>query len=185
MFVKPANSGSSVGINKVKGEKDFKFAIADAFKYDSKILIEEFIKGREIECSVLGNEHPRASVPGEVIPTHEFYSYEAKYIDENGALLNIPAKLPKTTVKKVQELAVKTFQILECEGMARVDSFVTSTGKVFVNEINTIPGFTNISMYPKMWEASGIKYEMLIDKLIQLGIERFNREKKLKTSYEA
>lgn len=185
MFIKPSNMGSSVGISKVKSEKDFKSAIDDAFKYDSKILIEEFIKGREIEVAVLGNERPRASVPGEVLPTHEFYSYEAKYIDENGALLQIPAKLPKPIVKKIQELAVKTFAVLECEGMARADFFVKDNGQVYVNEINTIPGFTKISMYPKLWEASGIKYPELIDRLIQLAIERYNREKKLKTSYQA
>jgi len=185
LFVKPANLGSSVGISKVKDEKSFWRAIDDAFKYDSKILIEEFIKGREIEVAVLGNEHPRASVPGEVVPTHEFYSYEAKYIDENGALLNIPAKLPKPVVKKVQELAVRTFKTLECEGMGRVDFFVTKSGKAYVNEINTIPGFTKISMYPKLWEHSGIKYPDLIDRLITLAMERFEREKKLKTSYEA
>jgi D-alanine-D-alanine ligase len=185
LFVKPANLGSSVGISKVKNEKEFKKAIDDAFLYDSKILIEEYIKGREIEVAVLGNEHPRASTPGEIIPTHEFYSYEAKYIDENGALLQIPAKLPKPVVKKVQELAVRTFKVLECEGMARVDFFVTKSGKACVNEINTIPGFTKISMYPKLWEASGVKYPELINRLIQLAIDRFNREKKLKTSYEA
>ncbi len=183
LFVKPANAGSSVGVSKVKSEKDFRRAVGEAFAFDGKILIEEAIAGREIEVSVLGNEHPRASVPGEIIPHHEFYSYEAKYIDEAGAAAEIPARLPKPLVKKIQAAAVKAFQIIECEGMARVDFFVKQSGKFYVNEINTIPGFTNISMYPKLWEASGIKYAELIDRLIGLAIERYGREKKIKTSY--
>ena len=181
-FVKPSNLGSSVGISKVHDKKEFAVAIKEAFKYDNKILIEEFIKGREIECSVLGNDVPVASVPGEVISQHEFYSYDAKYLDENGALLEIPADLPKSVVKNIQKIAVKTFKVLCCEGMARVDFFLTSKNKVIVNEINTIPGFTSISMYPKLWEKSGISYGKLIDKLISLAIERFESEAKLQTS---
>jgi D-alanine-D-alanine ligase len=181
VFIKPANLGSSVGVSKAKDEKSFKKALKDAFQYDTKVMIEEAIVGREIECSVLGNEDPIASVPGEVIPTHEFYSYEAKYIDENGATLQIPAKLDRATVKKVQAAAVKTFKTLGCEGMGRVDFFLRKNGQVLVNEINTIPGFTAISMYPKLWEASGISYSELLDKLIQLAIDRFEREQKLKT----
>lgn len=183
-FVKPANLGSSVGINKVSNEKDFKKAVKEAFKYDLKILFEECIVGREIECSVLGNDNPIASVPGEVITSHDFYSYEAKYIDEHGAMLEIPAKLPKKLVEKIQNTAVKTFKILSCEGLGRVDMFLKRNGEVVVNEINTIPGFTSISMYPKLWEASGISYTKLIDRLIQLALERFEKEQKLKTSYE-
>ncbi|MDD5433651.1 MAG: ATP-grasp domain-containing protein, partial [Candidatus Pacebacteria bacterium] len=148
-----------------------------------KIIIEENIVGREVECSVLGNENPIASLPGEVIPTHEFYDYEAKYLDEDGALLKIPADLPKETTKKVRELAIRTFQVLGCEGMGRVDFFVKNNGEVIINEINTIPGFTKISMYPKLWEVSGISYTELLDKLISLAIDRFNKEQKLKTSY--
>ncbi len=182
IFIKPANLGSSVGINKVRNEKEFKNALRDAFQYDSKILIEQAIVGREIECSVLGNEKPIASLPGEVIPRHEFYSYEAKYIDENGAVLEIPAKLSKSTIKKVQEMAVKVFRVLNCEGMGRVDFFLKKSRGVVVNEINTIPGFTAISIYPKLWEASGLSYSNLLDKLIQLAIERFDREQKLKSS---
>lgn len=181
-FVKPANLGSSVGISKVKNEKEFKKAVDNAFTFDNKILIEEYIRGREIECSVLGNENPIASIPGEVVPAHEFYSYEAKYIDENGAQLIIPAKLPKNIVKKIQELAIKAFKTLCCEGMARVDFFLTEKGKVYVNEINTIPGFTQISMYPKLWEASGISYQELVDRLIKFALERFKRDNSLKTS---
>ena len=183
-FVKPANMGSSVGVSKVSEDKDFDKAIREAFKYDRKILIEENIAGREIECSVLGNDDPIASVPGEVISNHDFYSYEAKYIDEHGAVLEIPAKLPDDIVKKVQELAVKTFKTLTCEGLGRVDFFLKKNGDVLVNEINTIPGFTSISMYPKLWEASGISYTELIDRLIQLALERFEKEQKLKTSYD-
>jgi D-alanine-D-alanine ligase len=183
MFVKPANQGSSVGVHKIHDESEFEKYIYDAFQYDTKILLEEFIEGREIECSVLGNDEPIASVPGEIIPHHEFYSYEAKYIDENGAGLNIPAKLSESLTKEVQDLAVTTFRTLNCEGMARVDCFLTKDNKFYVNEINTIPGFTKISMYPKLWEASGIQYTELIDRLIQLAIERHKRLKKLKTSF--
>lgn len=181
-FLKPANLGSSVGVHKVKDQASFTNALKDAFQFDRKIIIEEFIEGREIECSVLGNDHPIASVPGEIVVHDEFYSYNAKYIDENGASLKIPAELPEETVKKVQTLAVKTFQTLCCEGLGRVDCFLKKNGEVLVNEINTMPGFTNISMYPKLWEASGINYPELIDKLITLAIERFEKERKIKTS---
>lgn len=184
LFVKPANAGSSVGISKVKKEADFDTAVSDAFRYDSKILIEEAIDGREIECAVLGNENPIASVPGEVKPNHEFYSYEAKYIDENGAVCEIPANLPPKIVKKVQKTAVAAFKTLECEGMARVDCFLTQDRRVLVNEINTIPGFTKISMYPKLWEASGIPYPKLIDRLIELALARAKREKKIATNFK-
>ena len=181
LFVKPANLGSSVGIHKVKDSEEFDHALRDAFDYDTKILIEECIKGREIECSVLGNDNPIVSVPGEILPRHEFYSYEAKYLDENGAALEIPAKLPAETSERIRELAIRTFSVLCCEGMARVDFFLRNGEEIIVNEINTIPGFTRISMYPKLWEASGISYKELIDRLIELAIERFAREKRLKT----
>ena len=184
VFVKPANLGSSVGISKAKDEASFHKAVATAFRYDTKIVIEENIKGREIECAVLGNESPQASVPGEIIPTHEFYSYEAKYLDEAGARLEIPAKLDAATVRRVQELAVKTFQALNCEGMGRVDFFLTPAGELYVNEINTIPGFTKISMYPKLWEASGIGYSELISRLIELAVKRFQHEQTLSSTYD-
>jgi D-alanine-D-alanine ligase len=158
--------------------------VAEAFEYDRKILVEAFIEGREIECSVLGNDDPIASVPGEVIASHEFYSYEAKYIDENGATLEIPAKVSEATARTLQDLAVKVFTTLGCEGLARVDFFLQPDGEVIVNEINTMPGFTSISMYPRLWEASGIPYADLIDRLIQLAMERFEREQRLKTSYD-
>jgi D-alanine-D-alanine ligase len=181
-FVKPANLGSSVGISMVSANKQFGAAIREAFRYDNKILIEESIRGREIECSVLGNDNPIASVPGEIITPHDFYSYDAKYLDEKGAQLVIPAALSKNVVEGVQELALRTFKTLACEGMARVDFFLRDNREIFVNEINTIPGFTKISMYPKLWEASGIPYGKLVDRLIQLALERFRREKDLKTS---
>ena len=183
VFVKPANLGSSVGISKARDKKEFEAALTKAFAFDTKVLIEEYIDGREIECGVLGNEHPEASIPGEVIPDtakHDFYSYEAKYTDANGAALVIPAKLTKVEVKKVQALALQTFAVLGCEGMARVDFFLKKDGSLLVNEINTIPGFTAISMYPKLWEASGIPYGELIDRLIELAIERFKKESHLK-----
>lgn len=181
-FVKPANLGSSVGISKVQKEKEFKKAIESAFSYDNKIIIEKAIQGKEIECSVLGNEEPIASVLGEIIPTHSFYSYEAKYSDENGAKMAIPANISEEIAKKIQKLAVDSFKILCCEGMGRVDFFLTKDNKVFVNEINTIPGFTPISMYPKLWKQSGVFYPELIDKLIQLAIDRHKLENKLKFS---
>lgn len=183
LFLKPANLGSSVGIHKITARSHFDRAVKDALRYDNKILLEEYIQGREIECSVLGNDHPIASLPGEIIPRHDFYSYEAKYLDEEGSELEIPAKLPADVVKQVQETAIKAFKVLCCEGMARVDFFLRNNREVIVNEINTIPGFTKISMYPKLWEASGISYTELIDRLIHLALERFEREKKLRTSF--
>lgn len=183
LFVKPANLGSSVGITKVHTEDKLLPALKHAFQFDTKVLIEECIKGREIECSVLGNENPIASVPGEIVPSHEFYSYEAKYIDEHGAVLCIPAKLNKNQMQKVQTMAITAFKALECEGMARVDFFLAKNGKLYINEINTIPGFTKISMYPKLWEASGISYTELLDKLIQLAIERKHNKDRLVRSY--
>lgn len=182
MFVKPANNGSSVGVSKVKNKSQFTPALKAAFKFDNKILIEEGIDGREIECSVLGNENPVASIPGEVITSHEFYSYEAKYFDENGSRTEIPAKLSSATIKQVQKMAIEAFKVLTCEGMARVDFFLDKKGKLYINEINTIPGFTNISMYPKLWEASGLSYSKLIDKLVELAIARFKREQQLKST---
>jgi len=184
LFVKPANLGSSVGINKVNDREQFEDAVNDAFRYDNKIVIEEFIEGREIECSVLGNDDPIASLPGEILPQDDFYSYKAKYIDEDGAILEVPAKLPENIVKEVQDYAIQVFKVLCCEGMARVDLFLKENGEIVINEINTIPGFTKISMYPKLWGASGISYSELIHRLIQLAIERFNREEKLETSVD-
>jgi D-alanine-D-alanine ligase len=183
VFVKPANLGSSVGISKAHNRKELGPAIEEAAKFDRKIVIEQGVggkkeKAREIECSVLGNDEPAASVPGEIVPGKEFYDYTAKYVDE-GSQLIIPAKLTKAETKKVQELAVKAFQAVDCSGLARVDFLMDpKTGKIFLNEINTMPGFTAISMYPKLWAASGLAYADLIDRLIQLGIERHEDKKK-------
>ena len=182
-FIKPANMGSSVGISKVRSQDEYAAALQDAFQYDTKIIIEEFIPGREIECAVLGNEEPIASIPGEIIPSHDFYSYDAKYLDEKGAALVIPAKLDEKTTEQIQKLAVKVFQALCCEGISRVDFFVKEDTSIIVNEINTMPGFTKVSMYPKMWEASGISYTELITRLVELAIARFEKERRLKTSF--
>jgi D-alanine-D-alanine ligase len=182
-FLKPPNCGSSVGVHKVKNEEEFKAAIKDAFQFDKEVIVEQYIPGREIECSVLGNEELIASLPGEIIPKHEFYSYEAKYIDPDGAGLEVPAKLDDATIKNVQETAKKVFKTLSLEGMARIDFFLSDNGDLYVNEANTIPGFTNISMYPKLLGVTGIGYEELLDRLINLGIERYNRKKSLKFSY--
>jgi D-alanine-D-alanine ligase len=191
IFIKPANMGSSVGVYKVRNDAEYRAAVEAAFQYDTKIILEEFIPGRELECAILGNEEPAASVPGEIISTHEFYSYDAKYLDEHGAVLEIPAKIPDDVAKQIQALAIKTFQTLSCEGLSRVDFFLKETGgdansiagsRIIVNEINTMPGFTKISMYPKLWEASGISYTELISRLIELAIKRFEKEKMLKTS---
>lgn len=183
-FIKPANAGSSVGVHKIKSAADFKVKLQDAFQFDNKVLAEEFIQGREIECSVMGHNHaPKASLPGEVIPQHEFYSYEAKYVDDNGALLEIPAKLSADVVKRLQMMAEKTFHVMGCDGLTRVDFFLKPDGDLYINEINTIPGFTKISMYPKMWEATGLSYKNLISQLITLAFEKYEAEQKLKTSY--
>jgi D-alanine-D-alanine ligase len=182
VFVKPANLGSSVGISKVTHANEFIAAVKEAFLYDNKILIEENISGREIECAVLGNEQPKASLPGEIITGHKFYSYDAKYIDDEGARLVIPAELPAAVTRRIQRLSLRTFQILCCSGMARVDFFLRGRDEIFVNEINTIPGFTAISMYPKMWGASGLSYSRLIDRLIQLALQGFRAEKRLRST---
>lgn len=178
-FLKPANMGSSVGVHKVTDETKFKSALADAFRYDTKVLVEEFIKGREIECSVLGNKEISASVPGEILPQHDFYSYEAKYLDENGAKLKIPADLSPRLAQETRDLSLKVYEALHLEGMSRVDFFLTDDDRLLVNEVNTIPGFTKISMYPKMWGATGLSYSDLIDRLIQLALERTAEEKSL------
>jgi D-alanine-D-alanine ligase len=183
MFVKPANLGSSVGISKAHNRRELGPAIYEAAKFDRKIVIEQGVggakqKAREIECSVLGNDKPVASVPGEIVPGKEFYDYTAKYLDEGSELI-IPAKLTKAETKKVQELAVFAFRAVDCAGLARVDFLMDpKTRKIYVNEINTMPGFTAISMYPKLWAASGIGYADLIDRLIQLGLERHADKKK-------
>ncbi len=177
-FIKPANAGSSVGITKAHDRNELIEGLFYAARYDKKILIEEFINGREIECAVLGNDEPIASKLGEVVPCNEFYDYNAKYIDDKSRVI-IPANLPEDTIKRIRDYAVRAFVALECAGMARVDFFVSrENGEVFINEINTLPGFTKISMYPQLWEASGVSYRELINKLIELALERYDDTRK-------
>jgi D-alanine-D-alanine ligase len=185
VFVKPSNMGSSVGISKAHDRDELKRGIEDAAQYDHKILLEAAVpKAREIEVSVLGNTQPKASIPGEVIPSNEFYDYDAKYVDGASTLI-IPAELPDELTAKFRETAIRGFLACNCEGMARVDFLLSrQTNELYLNEINTIPGFTQISMYPKLWEASGVSYSQLLDELIQLAIERHRRKNNLKTSYQ-
>ena len=183
-FIKPANAGSSVGVHKIKNAEDFIPKLNDAFQYDHKVIAEEFIEGKEVECSVMGlNQNPKASLPGELIVKHEFYSYEAKYLDAHGADIVIPAHLSEAQIKEIQILAVQTFQSLNCDGLARVDFFIRKDGRIYVNEINTLPGFTQISMYPKMWEASGLKYSDLISQLVNLAFEKHQLDNQIKMTF--
>ncbi|TIU30132.1 MAG: D-alanine--D-alanine ligase, partial [Mesorhizobium sp.] len=176
LFIKPARQGSSVGVSKVATERDYEAALAEGLKHDSKLLAEEFINGREIECSVLedANGGLFVSRPGEIVPaeSHGFYSYDAKYIDENGAALKVPAELPPEIEGKIREIAAKAFRAVGCDGMARVDFFVTADMRYVVNELNTIPGFTDISMYAKAMAASGVSYAEVIDRLVAHGMAR-------------
>lgn len=182
LFVKPANMGSSVGVSKVRNEEEFRRAIALALEFDHKVLVEQAIVGREIECAVLGNDDPQASVCGEVVLHDEFYSYDTKYINESGAAVVVPADIDPRSSDEVRRIAVEAFLALDCAGMARVDVFLTPQGKVIVNEVNTLPGFTHISMYPKLWQASGVSYTELITRLIELAQERHAKDSALKTS---
>ncbi len=186
VFVKPNALGSSIGISKVKRPAGLEAALLDAFQYDRKALIEQSCEGRELECAVLGNDRPAASTVGEVVVTHghEFYSYESKYVDEKGSEIRIPAKLPKAALNTIRKMAVEAFKALSLRGMARVDFLARrDLKKIFVNEVNTIPGFTSISMYPKLWEASGIPLPKLIDRLIELAIEDHRARAALKFSF--
>ncbi|MFZ5640043.1 MAG: D-alanine--D-alanine ligase family protein [Bacillota bacterium] len=183
-FIKPANLGSSVGISKARTPEELVPAMYLAGKFDRKIIIEEFVNAREIEVAVLGNDDPRASVPGEIRPCNEFYDYKAKYIDGTSELM-IPADIPPETAAEARRLAVEAFKAIDCAGLARVDFFLTKeTGKLLLNEINTIPGFTKFSMYPKLWEATGIPYARLIDELIDLALERHRDKNRNVTSYK-
>jgi D-alanine-D-alanine ligase len=183
LFVKPANLGSSVGISKVKTSDALPTAIAHALEFDRKVVIEWGVpEAREVECAVLGNDEPQASVPGEVIPAREFYDYEAKYLDE-GSRTIIPADLTPDQSAEIQRLAVAAFRAVDAAGMSRVDFLLAGgSGTIYLNEINTIPGFTTISMYAKMWEASGVTYPALVDRLIQLALERHAEKQRLRTS---
>lgn len=184
VFVKPANLGSSVGINKARNRAELEAALQDAARYDAKIMVERGLNVREIECSVLGNDEPRSSLPGEIVPKREFYDYVAKYI-EDSTELHVPARLDPAQIKEVQSLSVGAFRAIDCSGMGRVDLFLDKdTGRFYVNEINTIPGFTNISMYPKLWEASGLPFAALLEQLLELGLQRFRELSENVTSYD-
>ena len=183
LFVKPANMGSSIGVSKANTKQELIRAIDEAFRYDRKILVEAEVVGDEVECAVLGNEQPEASLPGHIVSDAEFYDYQEKYQDTGHTSIEIPAKLSESITERVRQTAIRTFQALECEGMARVDMFVTKDGEVIVNEINTIPGFTKFSMYPKLWEVTGLSYTDLITKLLHLAIERFEQRQALTTTY--
>ena len=189
LFVKPATLGSSVGVSRADTPETFAAALEVAFRYDQRVLVEEAVQAREIECSVLGNrlgvgEPPQASRPGEVKPRHDFYSYASKYLDPDGAELIVPADLDEVTEARVRELAVRAFDVLECDGLARVDFFLKPDGTLLINELNSLPGFTKISMYPKMWEATGLPYPKLISRLIELALERHRQRAELSRVYD-
>jgi D-alanine-D-alanine ligase len=186
-MVKSASLGSSVGVSKVKSKDDFKKAVEEGFRYDGCILLEKFIKGREIECAVLGNAPAQASLPGEIIinKNYEFYTFDAKYVDGEAVQIDVPAKLASATSKKIRELSLQAFQTLACEDFARVDLFLTSSGQVYINEINTIPGFTNSSMFPVMWKQRGISFTNLISKLVALAEVRFQLMQRADRGYSS
>lgn len=185
LFVKPANTGSSVGITKAHNRKELRAALDLAATYDRRLIVEQGIRdAREIECAVLGNDAPEASVLGEIVPSNEFYDYEAKYVDGKSEAV-IPARLPRAIAKSIRAMAVRAFRAIDCAGMARVDFFVTRrSNRVVLNELNTIPGFTSISMYPKLWEASGLSYPALLDRLIELALERHKAKRHLRHAYQ-
>ena len=184
VFVKPANLGSSVGITKVKRAEDLEEAVDLAFEYDRKIILEEGLDAREIEVAILGNDEPEASVPGEIVPDREFYDYESKYSSDSRTELRIPAPLHAAATREVQELGVRVFQSVDASGYARVDFLMDrKSGRLYVNEINTIPGFTSISMFPKLWDASGIEYDELLTRLVDLGLDRHRQRRGLRTDY--
>jgi len=183
LFVKPADLGSSVGITKVKRAEDLAGAVAEAFRYTRKVLVEQAVDAREIEVAVLGGEPPEASLPGEIVPKREWYDYEAKYVDEDTELL-VPAPLPEATVAEAQRLALAAFRVVEGEGLARVDFFLDrKTGRLYLNEVNSLPGFTEVSMFPRLWRATGLSYPALIDRLIELALERGHARAALETTY--
>ncbi|MBL6446789.1 D-alanine--D-alanine ligase [Fulvivirga sp. 29W222] len=184
-MAKAANLGSSVGVHKVKSEEDFDHAVADVFNFDGTIIFEQFVKGRELECAVIGNEQPQASLPGEIVVSkdYDFYTYEAKYLDPEAAKLEIPAVVDEKSSKTIQELSVKSYQALKCEDFARVDLFLKENGDIIINEINTIPGFTNSSMFPMMWKERGISFTDLITKLVEMALKRFERNQYISNQF--
>ncbi|MCB1167702.1 MAG: D-alanine--D-alanine ligase [Leptospiraceae bacterium] len=183
MFVKPARQGSSVGVSRATDRAGLERALEEAFRFDTCVLVEEQINGKEVECAVLGNESPEASIIGQIIPKDQFYSYESKYLDADGAKLLIPADITEEESKTIQQLAKKTFAAMYCEGLARIDCFLTEDGTAYINEINTLPGFTNISMYPTLWEKSGLRRPELLRKLLDLGYARKKRQDSLATRH--
>ena len=186
-MVKSASLGSSVGVTKVSNKADFKKAIEEAFKYDDEMLAEEFVTGREIECAILGNNPPEASYPGEIVisKNYEFYTFDAKYVDPEAVQIHVPAKLTKAIAEKIRAVSVKAYQALHCLDFSRVDLFLDKKGRIFINEINTIPGFTNSSMYPMMWKERGISFTELITKLLNLAQERYDRGKRIERGFQS
>ncbi|MCH9630658.1 MAG: D-alanine--D-alanine ligase A [Chlamydiia bacterium] len=184
VFIKPSNSGSSLGINRAKNREELALYVKEAFCYDHKIVVEEAIDAREFECSVMGYKDPIVSLPGEVIPSHDFYSYEAKYLDCDGAKFKVPAELDQDMIEGIQEAALKAYKALCCSGMARVDFLITSKGEIYLNEVNTVPGFTKISLFPRLWELSHISYSGVLTKLIEYGLERHNHDHLLKKNID-
>lgn len=186
-MVKPASLGSSVGITKVNGKKQFRTAVEEAFRYDTEVIFEKYIAGREIECAILGNYPPEASWPGEILirGDYEFYTFDAKYVDPDAVTIAVPADLDKSTREMIRKLSIKAFEALHCRDYARVDLFLTKTGKVFINEINTIPGFTNASMFPMMWKERGVSFTQLITRLIALALERHTEQNKLERNFKS
>jgi D-alanine-D-alanine ligase len=186
-MVKSASLGSSVGVTKVKTKADFKKAVDEAFKYDDEMLAEEFITGREIECALLGNNPPKASYPGEIVisKNYEFYTFDAKYVDPEAVQIHVPAKLSKAVAEKIRTVSIRAFETLHCLDFSRVDLFVDKKGRIFINEINTIPGFTNSSMYPMMWKERGISFTELITRLLNLAQERYDRGKRIERDFQS
>ena len=182
MFIKPANQGSSVGVSKVGNEAEYHAAVALALGFDEKVLVESAVQGREIECAVLGNDNPIASGCGEIVVSNGFYSYDSKYIDGQAAQVVVPADISVDASERIRHLAIEAFEVLGCAGLARVDVFLTDDGEVLINEINSLPGFTRISMYPKLWQAAGMSYSELVSRLIELALERHAGRKGLKIS---
>ncbi len=186
-MVKSASLGSSVGVTKVKNKADFKKAVEEAFKYDDEMLAEEFVTGREIECAILGNTPAEASYPGEIVisKNYEFYTFDAKYVDPEAVQIHVPAKLSKAVAEKIRAVSIKAYEALHCQDFSRIDLFVDKKGKIYINEINTIPGFTNSSMYPMMWKERGISFSDLITRLLNLAQERYNRGKRIERDFES
>ncbi len=186
-MVKAASLGSSVGVARVNNEKGFKKAVDEAFRYDDMLLIESFVKGREIECAVLGNNPPEASLPGEIVinPKYEFYTFDAKYVDPEAVRIDVPADRPAKIVEKIREISVRAYETLQCADFARVDLFLSEKGNVYVNEVNTIPGFTNSSMFPMMWRERGLEFTPLISRLLDLADERYNHGKRIEREFDS